>query len=616
MDISFEAAEETSPIVGLEIDVSVLGGRNLRVMDKSFFGKGSSDPYVKVYFGNPKKGPLNKQFKIGKTKVIKKSLNPIWADAVFKHHVQGKDFVASSPGELLFRMFDKDKMSADDPMGEVRLSIHQLMRGQPIDKWLPLSPYKGCKKAKGEVHLKVSVAVRRAICLKRGMYTPISGRILVGLGWDMLKGGVEVDLDTSCVGVDAKGSVLMDETVYFADLSNSNGSIRHSGDEREGDEDLGQGDDEIITVDLDRVPRVVKALFFIATVASPGKTFADVKTAKIRLVDGRTGVEMSRFMPALKGQQTALFVLRLARDKIGWALSVIGDVDHTARDFGTLVPEIKGYMRDIVPGIKIDPFERIAVMRKGGTIRLREYCHAGTLPTTVTFGLAWDVTDGVNIDLDASAILLDARLQLVDLVFFGQLRSKDGSIQHMGDEREGDEKGDDEKIQLNLQSIHPSVQYIGFTVNSYSGQELDDVKDAKCHLFDTGTYKDIAKYELTNTKELDKHTALVMGCLYRDSHSGEWCLRIISEAAQGRTAKDNIDELQNFLKRNPPQPLGVARQAHAFAAMPQAPIPGAAVGVPARAVAVPAMVVAAPAAFNATATAIPLSAPYQPGPAY
>ena len=93
----------------------------------------------------------------------------------------------------------------------------------------------------------------------------------------------------------------------------------------------------------------------------------------------------------------------------------IGGTDHTARDWGTLVPEIKTYCADLVPGfagasLKY-PDERIAIMRKGGHVRLRDYC--GTFPPpVVTLGLAWDVTNGVNIDLDASVIMLDERLQV------------------------------------------------------------------------------------------------------------------------------------------------------------------------------------------------------------
>eukprot|EP00591_Stephanopyxis_turris_P018778 CAMPEP_0195541866 /NCGR_PEP_ID=MMETSP0794_2-20130614/51310_1 /TAXON_ID=515487 /ORGANISM="Stephanopyxis turris, Strain CCMP 815" /LENGTH=345 /DNA_ID=CAMNT_0040675981 /DNA_START=60 /DNA_END=1097 /DNA_ORIENTATION=+ len=262
---------------------------------------------------------------------------------------------------------------------------------------------------------------------------------------------------------------------------------------------------------------------------------------------------LSLFVPAQSGENTALFLARVARNNPGavggWVFSPIGDSDHTARDFGSLIPEIKGYSRDLVPGIKIDKNERVAIMRKGGTIRLRDYTR-GDVPASVTFGLAWDITRGRNIDLDASAICLNSSLSLVEIVSFSHLTSSDGSIRHGGDEREGDEKGDDEKIHLSLANVHSSVQYIGFVVNSYSGEELDDVKDASCHLFDTRTGVDIAQYKLSNSKELDKHTALVMGCLYRGENS-IWFLRIISLAAKGRVANNNVDDLQFYLRRFP-----------------------------------------------------------------
>ena len=103
------------------------------------------------------------------------------------------------------------------------------------------------------------------------------------------------------------------------------------------------------------------------------------------------------------------------------------------------VPEIKLYTKDLVPNITYAPSDRVAILRKGGVMRVSDYGPGG-VPAQLVLGLAWDVTNGVNIDLDASAILLDASLQQVDLVFFGKLGSSDGSIKHGGDEREGDEK--------------------------------------------------------------------------------------------------------------------------------------------------------------------------------
>ena len=104
-----------------------------------------------------------------------------------------------------------------------------------------------------------------------------------------------------------------------------------------------------------------------------------------------------------------------------------------------------------------------------------------TLTLNQVFGLAWDVTDGVNIDLDASAIMLSnngGKLALIDLVYFGKLVSSDGSIRHCGDQRTGAAAGDDEQIVLNLPSVHPSVYAIGIVINSYSGQVLLPLPDA------------------------------------------------------------------------------------------------------------------------------------------
>ena len=109
---------------------------------------------------------------------------------------------------------------------------------------------------------------------------------------------------------------------------------------------------------------------------------------------------------------------------------------------------------------------------------------------------------GVTAKLRSFAIVLLDRgtpdLKQLDLVYFGKLSSSDGAIRHGGDEREGDEKGDDEKIFIQLGRVHPAVAHIFIMINSYSGQELDDVKDAGCHLFDAASGRDLARFQMTN----------------------------------------------------------------------------------------------------------------------
>ena len=544
-------------IQGIDLVINVVKGRNLVAKDRSgvFGKKKASDPYVKVLFGGKK---------YGKTKDISKTLNPEWNET-FNFKLGTKQVQKALRGDskhnmLEFIIFDKDTGNNDDPMGTVSFPL--TMADTPPNttpSWYHVEKGNNdyyCKDASGELLLKVTVTVKKMMTMVRGnsQEIPYSTVLHVGLGWDVERGRA-VDMDTSCVAIDPAGNILMNETVYFGDLSNSNGSIKHSGDEQEGDED---NDDEVITVDLNCVPQHVHAMFFLLAVATPNMTFADIRSASVRILNKKNGMGICQVIPSECGQNTTLFLMRVSRDQHtmgSWILSIIGDTHPNARDFGSLIPEIKGYSRDIVPNIRIDPYERIAIMRKGGTIRLSDFYNASTpLPETITLGLAWDITNGRQIDLDASVICLDQSYNMLDIVNFHQLQSRDGSILHGGDEREGDEVGFDEKIHISLSRVHNAVRYIGLVINSYSGQELDDVAKASCELFDPRTNISIAQYKMTKSKLLDGHTALVMGCIYRDPNTNMWFLRIISEAAHGRVAKELVDELQNFLTRNPPQP--------------------------------------------------------------
>jgi tellurium resistance protein TerZ len=332
---------------------------------------------------------------------------------------------------------------------------------------------------------------------------------------------------------------------YYGNLTNSNSSILHSGDEKTG---VKKGEDESILFQLDRVPRGICAMYIIITVATPNKRLSDIKST-LRVFDIESQYTICSFTPSEHPDATAMFLVRLARSEGSnnkWLLTPIEDTHPTARDFGSLLPLIKSYTRDLVPDIKIDPTERVAILRKGGNIRLTDYCRR--LPDTVTFGLAWDVTQGVNIDLDASVICLGKDLKAVDAVWHEKLESVCEAIQHGGDEQEGDEVGDDESIHLALRQVDPSIHYIGFIVDSYTGQELDDVARASCHLYDTETGEDLATYVLTKSSLLDGYTALLAACIYRGNQPDEWCLHIIFSPMMARPIKYHVKDLQQYLK--------------------------------------------------------------------
>ena len=103
-----EAAD--APVVGIEIDCTVVAGRGLVAKDRSLFGKKSSDPYVVISCGKRT---------LGTTKVVDKSLSPVW-NQTFKLNLDAKAAARLESTELVLAVFDKDKMGANDPMGVVR----------------------------------------------------------------------------------------------------------------------------------------------------------------------------------------------------------------------------------------------------------------------------------------------------------------------------------------------------------------------------------------------------------------------------------------------------------------------------------------------------------------
>jgi tellurium resistance protein TerZ len=181
-------------------------------------------------------------------------------------------------------------------------------------------------------------------------------------------------------------------------------------------------------------------------------------------------------------------------------------------------------------------------LQKGQKISLEK--EAGGALSRVTMGLGWDVAKskgffgfgggkGEAVDLDASVVMFDEGNRPVDVVWFRQLKSKDGSIVHTGDNRTGAGEGDDEQIVVDLRSVPPNVKSLMFTVNSFTGQTFATVANAFCRIFDTTNGKEIARYDLSVQ---GTHTAQIMAKLYR--HNGEWKMHAIGENASGRTFDD------------------------------------------------------------------------------
>ncbi|MFE6967078.1 TerD family protein [Agromyces sp. NPDC057679] len=166
----------------------------------------------------------------------------------------------------------------------------------------------------------------------------------------------------------------------------------------------------------------------------------------------------------------------------------------------------------------------------------------GSTLTNVTLGLGWDAArrglfGGGSIDLDASAILLAADKQVVDIVSFSQLNSRDGSIRHTGDNLTGDGDGDDEQIRADLTKVPADVDSIVLVVTSYRGQTFDKVANVFARVVDStgGRGAEVVRYDLADTGTL---TGVVIAKISRAGAG--WSITALGTPAHGRVAKDLI----------------------------------------------------------------------------
>ncbi|MCU1616056.1 MAG: stress protein [Frankiales bacterium] len=171
--------------------------------------------------------------------------------------------------------------------------------------------------------------------------------------------------------------------------------------------------------------------------------------------------------------------------------------------------------------------------------------------TRVRMGLGWDAVKkkglfggmrNQSIDLDASALLFDTQGNLVDQVWFQQLRSKDGSVQHTGDNLTGAGEGDDESIRVDLTAVSPGVATLVFTVNSFTGQDFSQIENAFCRLIDETNEAEIARFDLSGS---GRHNAQIMAKVTRDGAG--WSMTALGVPATGRTFRDLLPAMAGVL---------------------------------------------------------------------
>lgn len=174
-------------------------------------------------------------------------------------------------------------------------------------------------------------------------------------------------------------------------------------------------------------------------------------------------------------------------------------------------------------------------LSKGGNVSLNK--EAPGL-TNILIGLGWDVraTDGAAFDLDACAFLLreDGKVRSdADFIFYNQLASADGSVEHTGDNRTGAGDGDDETIKVDLSRVPADIAKIAISVTIDDAearrQNFGMVNHAFVRVVNAANGQEIVRYDLS--EDFSVETALTFGELYR--HSGEWKFRAVGQGFKG-----------------------------------------------------------------------------------
>lgn len=190
----------------------------------------------------------------------------------------------------------------------------------PVPAAAPAAP--AAAPGAGKINLdkgRVNLQKNQTVSLVKGG-RPLLSQVKMGLGWEPAFRGKDIDLDASVIAYGPQRNHI--DSCYFGKLSILGGAVKHSGDNLTGE---GAGDDEVIVVDLGRLPADATGLVFTVNSFS-GQKFSEVAKAYCRLIDAASGEELVRFDLTGAEPQTGVMMAKLIKQFTGeWEMTAIGD---------------------------------------------------------------------------------------------------------------------------------------------------------------------------------------------------------------------------------------------------------------------------------------------------
>ncbi len=528
----------------LKLNINIIEAKDLLANDSN----GLSDPFVVI--PDNQQGIYNIPKKGFKTHTIKKTLNPIWNET-FQIICNPK----LSP-EIKFEVYDYNFITKNVVIGEGNINLEWLC-GNKIkfhEEWIKLSVMKKDKKTKiinkitkGEIHISISLPpqplaspnqkIQTNYLLEPGNWIPILEEIVnVGLGWDFT-GGETFDLDTSITGFDSNLNPI--ESIYYQNLTGLNGSVLHHGDNLTGE---GEGDDEVITIGLDRVPSKVTSL--AVTVNSyKGNSIIKAKSGYIRLYTNSNGI--GKYILSRSKDCIGLLLGLFERDTINlnrWFFRVMIDpIDGNVitKSYESIKKLLGTYNQNFIEEtvnkyIPLHPLPYEIVFQKNIWIPIN--------PQLTFIGLGWDIQRGMVYDLDASLIVFDVNNKIMEIIYHKNAKSMDGNIYHYGDNKTGQGDGDDEIISINFPNLNININSMAVVMNSFKGNKLTGIRGGFIRLFyEKGP---IGCHLLNEGRDC---TGLLLGLFRKDLNNGNWFFQVMIDNINGIDANESTYDVINLL---------------------------------------------------------------------
>lgn len=190
-------------------------------------------------------------------------------------------------------------------------------------------------------------------------------------------------------------------------------------------------------------------------------------------------------------------------------------------------------------------------LQKGQRINLEK--SNGSKLQNICVGVNWGAiekkglfsTSKEAVDLDASCVLYDDAKNVIEVVYFGSLKSKDGSIKHSGDDLTGDMAGDDgldnEIITMDFPKLSANVSHVAFVLNSFRGHDFGTIPFASIRIYE-GTPKRVneifATYDIVKGEGFSGHVSMVLGVFYKKNN--EWKFNAIGEPTKDKKLEETI----------------------------------------------------------------------------